>query len=420
MRKFARYAWDHIVDHLLVTALAVLLTTSLIEISFSVSFLNPMARSLSNFSMTDIFYDISKTKEQKEQSDLITLVDMSEVFERGKLADIITEIDSLNPVVLGIDVVFDGVRDDTLGNERLMDAALGVRNHVVWSCKLTDWSDDKEQFCSTTHSFFADLCGIDEGFTNVQRDVNGGTVRRFGVLRRAEDKWVYSMPAKIAKIYTSEEPSSDAEMSCAINFHAVDFPVVPYDKIKENADLINGRIVLLGATDDVRDMHYTPLGLISGLHVLAYTVKTLVDHQAPTELPAWLIILLSLLVTLFTQMAQSYAFDATVRHRLGSVECLGRMGVTSSVIFFAVVIILVDASFMLYMRDNVNLDVKWAIMCTALLGTARLFYSVIINLTGDYAWPRSLRRVAEKSIYRYESRERTKGKIDVQQSTLEL
>ena len=231
---------------------------------------------------------------------------------------------------------------------------------------------------------------------------------------------MYSLPAKMAKIYTGEEPARDAEMSCAINFHAVDFPVVPYDKIKENANLINGRIVLLGATDDARDMHYTPLGLISGLHVLAYTVKTLVDHQAPTELPAWLIILLSLLVTLFTQMAQSYAFDATVRHRLGSVECLGRMGVTSSVIFFAVVIILVDASFMLYMRDNVNLDVKWAIMCTALLGTARLFYSVIINLTGDYAWPRSLRRVAEKSIYRYESRERTKGKIDVQQSTLEL
>lgn len=420
MRQFARFAWNHIADHLLVTILAVLLTTSLIEISFSVSFLNPMARSLSNFSMTDIFYDISKAKEQKEQSDLITLVDMSDVYERSELADIITEIVNLEPAALGVDIVFDGVRDDSIGNERLIEAALYATAPTVWSCKLTDWSDDGEQFRATNHSFFADLCGIDEGFTNVQRDVNGGTVRRFGVLRKSEDKWVYSLPAKIAKIYTGEEPARDAEMSCAINFHAVDFPVVPHDKIKENADLIKGRIVLLGATDEVRDMHYTPLGLISGLHVLAYTVKTLVDHQAPAELPAWLVILLSLLVTLLTQMTQSYAFDATVRHRLGSVQCLGRMGVTSSVIFFAVVTILVGASFMLYMRYNVNLDVKWAIMCTALLGTARLLYSVVINLTGDYAWPRSLRGVADKSIYRYESKERTKGKIDIQQSTLEL
>lgn len=424
MRQFARYAWDHIVDHLLVTVLVVLLATSLIEISFSVAFLNPMARSLSNFSTTDIFYDISKSKAQKEKSDLITLVDMSYVYDRSELAGIITEIDSLEPAVLGIDVVFDGVRDDSIGNERLMDAALGTLTPVVWSCKLTDWSDDKEQFCDTDHSFFAELCGVDEGFTNVQRDVNGGTVRRFGVLRRSEDNWVYSLPAKMAKIYTGEEPARDAEMSCTINFHAVDFPVVPHDRIKENADLIKGRIVLLGATDEVRDMHYTPLGLISGLHVLAYTVKTLVEHQAPTELPAWLIIFLSLLVTLFTQMAQSYAFDATVRHRLGSVECLGRMGVTSSVIFFAVVTILVGASFMLYMRYNVSLDVKWAIMCTALLGTARLLYSVIINITADYAWPHLLRRVADKSIYRYESRAKTKGKmkgkIDIQQTTIEL
>lgn len=419
MRKFARYAWDHIVDHLLVTALVALLATSLIGISFSVAFLNPLARSLSNFSMTDIFYDISKSKVQKEKSDLITLVDMSDVYERSELASVIEEIEDLEPTVLGIDIMFDGERDDSIGNERLMDAAFDIKVPTVWSCKLADWSDEDEQFHTVHHSFFAELCGVDEAFTNVQRDVNGGTVRRFGVLRKAEDKWVYSLPAKIAKIYTQEEPAMDAEMSCTINFHAVDFPIVPYNELQENADLIRRRIVLLGAEKELRDMHYTPLGQTSGLHVLAYTVKTLVDHQAPSELPAWLIIAISLLVTLFTQVAQSYAFDATVRHRLGSVKCLGRMGVTSSVIFFAVVIILVDASFMLYMEYNINLDVKWAIMGTALLGTARLFYSVIINLMGDYAYPHCLRRWADKSIYRYESEEK-KGKIDVQQSTIEL
>lgn len=420
MKQFARYAWLYAIDHVMVVLMVVLLATSLLEISFSVSFLNPLARSLSNFSMTDIFYDISKSRAQKEHDDLITLVDMSEVYERGELADIIGQIESMGPAVLGIDIVFDGERDDSIGNMRLIEVAREAKAPTVWACKLKDWSDDAEQFRNTNHSFFTASCIVDEGFTNVERDVNGGTVRRFGVRRKSEGRRVYSLPARVTRLYTGSDPAMDNEMSCAINFQAVEFPVVPYDSIAEYADLIKGHIVLLGATQEERDKHYTPLGLLPGLYVLAYTVKTMVEHQAPAELPVWVIVALSLLVTLFTQIMQAYAFDSAVRHRLGSVKCLGRMGVTSSVIFFAVVIILVGASFMLYMRYNINLDVKWAILCVALLGTARLLYSVIVNLIGDYAYPYFLRDVAEDSIYRYKSEAKPTGKIEIQQSTIEL
>ena len=420
MRNFARFVWLHAIDHVMVVLMVVLLATSLLELSFSVSFLNPLARSLSNFSMTDIYYDISKSKAQKERDALITLVDMSKVYERGKIADIIEQIESLGPSVLGIDIVFDGERDDSFGNRRLIEVAKKSKVHTVWACKLKDWNDDAEQFRETNHSFFTTSCLVDEGFTNVERDVNGGTVRRFGVRRKSEGRRVYSLPARVARLHTGVEPAMDNDMSCVINYQAVKFPVVPYDSIIEHAGLIKGHIVLLGAVQEERDKHYTPLGHIPGLYVLAYTVKTMVEHQAPTTLPVWVIWAFSLLVTLFTQITQAYAFDTTVRHRLGSVKCLGRMGVTSSVIFFTMVIVLVGASFMLYMRDNINLDVKWAILCMALLGTARLLYSVMVNLIGDYAYPRFLRDVAEESLYRYESKAKTTGKIDMQQSTIEL
>ena len=420
MKKFAEYAWYHAIDHLLIVAMVVFLATSLIEISFSVSFLNPMARALSNFSITDVFYDIGKTSDEKEKSDLVTLVDITDVYDRGELAGVVEELERIEPAVMGIDIVFDGLRDDSVGNERLIEAALDANVPTVWACKLGNWDDDAEQFSQTTRSFFADICDVDEGFTNVQRDVNGGTVRKFGVQRVSENKLMLSLPAKVAKIYTGEDPIKDAEMSCAINFHPVEFPIVPVDSIAECANQIRGCIVLLGATRDPRDMHYTPLGLISGLHVLAYTVKTLVEHQSLSDLPDWLMLAFSFLVVFFTQVAQSYAFDVTVRHRLGSVKCLGRMGVTSCTIFFAVVTAVVGLSFILYMRCNVDFDVKWAIMGTALLGTARLLYSVIINLLGDYGWPGALRELVNKSIYRYESERKTNEKIDIQQSTLEL
>ena len=49
MRNFARFVWLHAIDHVMVVLMVVLLATSLLELSFSVSFLNPLARSLSNF-----------------------------------------------------------------------------------------------------------------------------------------------------------------------------------------------------------------------------------------------------------------------------------------------------------------------------------------------------------------------------------
>ena len=140
MKNFARFIWLYAIDHVMVVLMVVLLATSLLELSFSVSFLNPLARSLSNFSMTDIFYDISKSKAQKERDDLTTLVDMSEVYERGKLADIIEQIESLGPSVLGIDIVFDGERDDSVGNSRLIEVAQKPKAPTVWACKLMDWN----------------------------------------------------------------------------------------------------------------------------------------------------------------------------------------------------------------------------------------------------------------------------------------
>ena len=74
-----------------------------------VSEFNPMARSLSNFSVTDVFYQIDSSSEKADTSELVTLVDMTEVYDRQELATIIDEIRLLNPAVLGIDIVFESV-----------------------------------------------------------------------------------------------------------------------------------------------------------------------------------------------------------------------------------------------------------------------------------------------------------------------
>lgn len=399
MKALLAFTKEHIVDHVLVTFLAIGWICLLLVVSFGVSFLNPLARSISNFSMTDIFFDISNSRENKETSDLITLVDMTDVFERGRLADMIDEIDSLQPAVLGVDIVFDGLRDDSVGNARLVEVAATTSRPTIWAKKMAGWSEEGGMFMKSHHSFFTDFLDVDEGFTNVQRDTNGGTVRHFGVIRKTNETWEYSLPAMVVKEFSEEEPAKDEHQNCAINFNAVNFPVVPCDSIAEYADLIRGHIVLLGATNDPRDMHYTPLGRIPGIYILAYTVKTMAEHLSPTELPEWIVAILTLIAIFITQILQSYAFHRTTKHRMGIVKCWGYMGFTASIIFFTAVIVLVGVSFMMYMHDNVNLNVKWAIMGIALLGMSRQWYSILINVLGDVF----KLKIVNRSLYRYPS-----------------
>ena len=119
-----------------------------------ISFLNPVERALSSFYITDLFYEADRDGVSLDTSAVITIVDMSEVYERGDLAGIIKAIDSLQPAIIGVDIRFDGLRDDTKGNDLLTDAACHTVTPTIWACELENWSDEENQFADIRHSFF--------------------------------------------------------------------------------------------------------------------------------------------------------------------------------------------------------------------------------------------------------------------------
>lgn len=381
-------------DHVAVTLIAYATLYVIIGIAFNVSFLNPLARAFDNFRMTDIFYEISNAGGERDTSDMITIVDMTNIYDRYKLAETIDQIQDCKPAVMGIDIVFDGIRNDSAGNERLIEAVCNTSSPTVWAYKLTNWNSDEAQFEQSYHSFFVDLVDVEhEGFINVQRDTNGGTVRSLGIHRQAEGEKEYSMSAQIALAATNDSSIVTHSKDCNINYTATYFPVVPSDSIEEYSDLIRSHVVLFGAMHDLRDQHYTPIGKIPGVEILAYTVQTLIDRRMPIEPPVWVTMLINFLLVVLVQIIQQGVTNLLVNTKSATKQYIGRSGLAKSYIAMFAMVVMIGTSFLFTYQWNIYLNTAWAIMGIALLYNAREFYGLLIRLLCE-RWP-----VLKQSMY---------------------
>ena len=75
--------------------------------TLNLSFLNPIATALEEFSVTDIYYQMHSDMGEVRKSSLVTIVDMTELTSRQDIANTIEEIENHHPAVLGIYIVFD-------------------------------------------------------------------------------------------------------------------------------------------------------------------------------------------------------------------------------------------------------------------------------------------------------------------------
>ena len=135
----------------------------LVALALNLSFLNPVAQTMKGFSLTDIYYHVLQEYGTADTSRVVTIVDMTDLTDRGRIADVLGEIDSLHPKGIGVDIVFEGWKPDTLGDMRMMEVADGC-NSVIFSYRLRDYVNDSIGYAEETHSFFADVVPVKEGF----------------------------------------------------------------------------------------------------------------------------------------------------------------------------------------------------------------------------------------------------------------
>lgn len=375
------------IDHFLVTTLALVLLWLLSIVTFNLSILDPVADALDEFSITDVFFEIENNKEENiETSDLITIVDMTDLHNRGDIASLMQEIGLNNPLCVGIDLIFEGEKDDSIGNKELVEAVNNLGETAIYSKKLTDYSGETDKFANRVSSFFTKDIEVQEAYTNLVNDMSSTRVREFTATQQEGETESISFPAAIASRFDTTLVSNHKD-SYLINYRNVKFPVVKFDEIQEKADLIDGHIVLIGTMTEEQDMHMTPLGKMPGIEVQAYSLLTLLEHKDLQELPLWLSILITFVLCYLLEITIDAVPRCVEKSTKIPIVFLRESGLITALLLLLWVIVVTWLMFYSFTRWNVIIDGGVLLASMALVCEGReLIEATIKTLSTKYNW----------------------------------
>lgn len=267
------------IEHSFVCLMTAAVVGLLALIGLNIKFLNPVARAVKEFALSDIYYQMAQTDgETAEMSELVTLVDITRLHKRGDIAQVIEEVNAAGPAVIGIDIIFEGEKDDSTGNLALEDAIIGAEETVI-AHKLTEWKQADRSFHNHVRSYFTRDIPVMEGYSNVAGDMTSQCLRQLTVERRLDGKPVLSLAAQCAVLYRDDIIPESQRADRLINYRHLDFHVVDADSIAAHRDLMENRIVLIGTMTEEQDMHFTPLGKMAGMKAQAFSIQTLLEQR---------------------------------------------------------------------------------------------------------------------------------------------
>jgi hypothetical protein len=286
---------------------------------YNISFLNPIGRALDNFSMSDMFFEIDNRKDNPDTCRLITLVDMTDLHARADIGELLDEVNGFNPLCIGVDLIFEGEKDDAYGNVVLENAVMNLVENAYFAQKLVDYNKESEQFTSAIRSYFTQIFPVQEAYANFTDNLEHTNIRELSIIQKIMGEQLLSFPAAIAAhIDTSFINQEDNKL--VINYQHTIFPVLKYDEVLSHPEMIENHIVLVGTMTEEQDMHLTPLGKMSGLMIQAYSLNTILQQNSIIHIPwyiEWLVCfiicwLLQLLMTALTLYATKYEKNGIV------------------------------------------------------------------------------------------------------------
>ena len=189
------------VQHIMVTLLAVAIMGFFALITVMAKPLDPIRRAISDFSFTDVYYEIQG---DADTCRFITIVDLTKVTKRGDIAQVLIDIEKANPKVIGLDCVFDNEGEDFEGNDSIIKVAETYKN-IVFSEKMLDWANDSVGYTKAIHSFFQEFVDIKEGTSNMPRSLYDSMKRKLPLSEKYNGKRYPSLVVQIANEYTRKD-----------------------------------------------------------------------------------------------------------------------------------------------------------------------------------------------------------------------
>ena len=90
--------------------------------AINLKILNPLVQALKEYSITDFYYQVIGIGEERDTSRIVTIVDMTELTDRRDIAYALREVQEQQPKVIGVDIVFEGLKPDNPEGDSLIAA----------------------------------------------------------------------------------------------------------------------------------------------------------------------------------------------------------------------------------------------------------------------------------------------------------
>lgn len=367
---------DKLWRYFAVTVLAFAVVGIYVLAAFNLKVFNPVAEILDDYSFTDFYYKLLDGSGERETSRIVTIVDMTELRKRRDFAQLFMEVDALHPKAVGVDVVFEGYKEEDLEGDTLLAETVQQLHNFVFSYKIVD-SENMEG--GTVHSFYTPNDKVNEGFTNMPRQLYGGMKRSVSVGRELNGVIQPSFIKKVVDLYAETEVVPLSEKIININFSPKHYNVVPFDSVLEYRDLIEDHLVLIGAMAEEADMHYTPQGKIAGVELLAYAAETMLRQTEIKHASPWVTAIASFVIVFLSVILLSYY------KRFGTAKkTLFRVIFSASLIRGLLIAgwlsLIVWITFILFCRYNYSISLAFAMSAIALIYMAENLYDTIKNI----------------------------------------
>ncbi len=365
--------------NIVITILSFLLISFMALIALNVSFLNPLSKAISDFNFTDVYYQILQEASDYEPNDDIVIVDLTPLQDRTEIATALQQIEEQQPKVIGVDCVFEGLKPENPQGDSLIWSVAATYDNIVFSCKYLDYVDDEKGYTVAVRSFFAEPLEAEQGFTNMQYSLYGSMARVVSLGRKFNGDLQPSFIAKVVN-HTTEQPLPLKDKDLRINFTPTNFTIIPPDSISQYGEKIKGRIVLLGTMTDEYDMHFTPMGKMAGVELLAYAAQTLQNRMEVETFPTSLAVLVSFLTVLLTQiLLNRFVKYAETRRNKYWRNFLSLVFVKTQLLMFWM-IFLMYISFIIFFQFNFDIGLGYAMSAMAFLTMASDFYTKAKNM----------------------------------------
>jgi hypothetical protein len=291
------------------------------------------------------------------------------------------------PKALGVDVIFEGVKDDYAGNDILKEAVGMLPSNTVFATKLIDYDSGTNEFTSSVCSFFANDFHVKEGFTNLNDNLSGSKIREMSTQKKKNGEMYNSFSVRLCELCGISVSEKSPEFDYTINYKSLDFKIIPADSIYENIEYIKNRIVLLGTTREEADMYSTPIGKMPGVKIHAYSLLTLLENHKIIKVNKCLLFIIAIFLCWFLEICICGIYIFLRKRNSVWAMFLADSDIVRDVVIFIGLFILYLLLFILFAVKNVIIEGALIFGCMAMMSFAIETYGVIVNvLYNKYQW----------------------------------